>query len=405
MGSGPVIINAETRRRKYFNADAGHQIDGFLSCKHMCCREGVERAPKAPKNSFVSAASLANSSQFSGHKGKAERVATAGKNAALSMPMDEQEAEIELADPASRQMLGVIEQRLPKAFRNLDRLHNKVTGGRTAPVAIKKQPSLDNTNGGQPQISFLSRTNASAGNSSDKPSTDYDADWMGDLPSPFALLETPRKRLGPLPEHTPTDHGNSGPDDLPSPSALILQNNTATRGDPDDDTLEVSDPSHSNGDESDLEAIMVGLSDSVIMRENLQVQAEINQSSTAEAIPRWSRPSYEPIPNLHHSPKSREKSLSASKLFFSTNSPERVVELSQKRKAGIGDQMEGVFQSAPARKKPRVNDERDQVSTSSSNVEKQADPPGPIIKAGQPAWVYEFDAAFIAEWQDIVDFI
>ncbi len=406
MGSGLVIISAKTRRREYSHSDVDYGVDGFPSCKHMCCREGVDKAPKAPKSSFVSAASLVDSPYLSAHRGKNGRVATAKKSAAPSAPESEQEAEIETVDLASRRTLGGYEKTPPKIFRSLNCLHDDVTKGRTAPVAIKKQPSFDYTRGRQLQISFLKK-DASAENASDKPkpSTDYDADWVRELPSPSALLGKPRENFGPLREHTSTAYGSSWPDDFPSPSALIRQNDTATGGCPYNDSQEGFDRSRINDDESDLEAAMVGLSDSVTMRENLQVEVATAQTgSHAEASRHWSPPPVESTPKLYHRPTFQAESSGTSGLFFSTDSAEKSVELGQKRKAGNSDEGEDLCQSAPVPKRPRVSEERE-APRALSRAEDQAKAATWTIKAGQPAWVYEFDAAFIAEWQDIVDFV
>ncbi len=370
----------------------------------MCCREGVDKVPKAPKSSFVSAASLVDSPYLSAHRGKNGRVATAKKSAAPSALENEQEAEIETVDLASRRTLGGYEKTQPKIFRSLNRLHDNVTKGRTAPVAIKKQPSFDYTRGRQPQISFL-RKDASAENASDKPSTDYDADWVRDLPSPSALLGKPQEKLDPLPEHTSTAYGSSWPDDFPSPSALIRQNDTATGGCSYKNSQEGFDRSQINDDESDLEAAMVGLSDPVTMRENSQVEVGTAQTgSHAETSRYWSPPPVESTPKRYHRPTFQVESSGTSGLFFSTDSAEKSVELGQKRKAGNSDEGENPCQSAPVPKRPRDSDERE-APRALSRAENQAKAATGTIKAGQPAWVYEFDAAFIAEWQDIVDFV
>lgn len=405
MGGGLVTTSAKTRRCEYSHAHADQLVDAFPSCKHLCCREGVDKAPKAPKSSFVSAASLVHSSHLSGHKGKTGCVATEKKSAAPSVRKKEQEAEIEIVDLASRQTFGAYEKTSPIAFRNLNRLHNNVTKGRSAPVAIQKQPSFDYSKGGQPQISFLNN-DARAGILSDKASTDNDADWMGDLPSLSALLGKPQENLDPRPAHTSTDYGSSWSDGLPSLSALIHQNDAAVKSYAGNGSREGVHLSQSNDNDSDLEAAMVGLSDSVTMQENLQVQAATGQIGfQAEASQHCSPPSDELTPKLYHGPTLKAESSGTSRLFFSTNGAEQVASIAQKRKAAVGDGAEDLSQSAPVLKRPRVSDECDQARKRSSSAGEQAQASRPIIKAGQPEWVYGFDAAFIAEWQDIVDFI
>lgn len=364
-----------------------HKCKDKTVCKHMCCREGVDKAPKPPKRSFVSAASLVDASHVSGHRDKSGHITTAKKSAASRELKNETEAEIETVDLASRHTSRGYGKAPPEAFRSLNCLHDNVTKGRTAPVAIKKQPLFDYAKGEQPQDPFLHK-DASAEISSEKPSTDYDADWMGDLPSPSACLGNPQEKDGTLTEHTSTEYGSSWPDGLPSPSAIIRQKNSATGGYPENDLLEGFDLSRFNDDESDLEAAMVGLSDSATMQQDSQVQA-------AEASSHWSPAADEPSPKLHHHPTFKAESSGTSKPVLSTDSPAEVAELGQKRKAAMNDEAEDVSQSAPASKRPRV----------SSSAEKQVNATSSIVKAGQPAWVYGFDAAFIAEWQDIVEFV
>ena len=151
---------------------------------------------------------------------------------------------------------------------------------------------------------------------------------------------------------------------------------------------------------------MVGLSDSENMQEDSQVQAATGQTSfQAQTLPRLSPPSDEPTPKLYHDPTFEAERSGTSRLFFSTNHPDEVADLPPKRKAAVSDEAEDISQSAPMPKRRRASDERDQTRRPSSRVEKQAKAAKPTIKAGQPEWVYGFDAAFIAEWQDIVDFV
>lgn len=404
MGSGLVIISAKTRPCECSQAETQYKVDDFSSCKHMCCREGVDKAPKAPKGSFISAAALVESSHLLGHRGKHEGVGITKKRAAPSVPDNDHEAEIETVDLASSQTLGGYKKKLPKAFRNLDRLHDNVSKGRSAAVAITTQPLFDYTKGGQPEMSFPNK-DASASKSSDKPSTHYDADWMDDLPSPSALLGNPRDNPGPLPEHTSTDYENDWPGGLASPSALIRQNDAATKNYPDNDSLEGFDLSQFNDDESDLEAAMVGLGDSVTMQEESQVQAAAGQTgSQANQDSRWCSPPSELPPKIYHRPTFSVESSSTSRMFFSTDSPEKFEKLPQKRKEAVRDGADDVSQSAPVPKRPRVGDEGGAPKALSS-TEKPAEAACPVIKAGLPAWVYDFDPAFIAEWQDIVDFV
>ena len=366
----------------------------------MCCREGVDKAPKAPKNSFVPATSLVDSRHFSGNKSKSGQAATVKKSATPSVQKPEHEAVTEAVGPKSRQTLGNYDKTPLKALKSLNRLHDNVTKGSMVPVATKKQPCYDFTQRRQPQISFLDK-DASARQSSDNPSTDYDVDWMNDLPSPSALLGKPLENLSYLSDHTLVDHGRSSPDGLPSPFDLICQNDATIGSHADNDSLEDFNLSQLSDEASDVEAAMIGLSDSVSMQQTAACQ----MSSQAEALMDMLPPPSQHTPKLHHSHTFAAETSGTSKLFLSTDSPEKVEEQAHKRKAAVVDQNEDLPTASRVTKRTKDGDERCQTRRPSRGTEKEANTPGPIVKAGQPGWVYDFDPAFIAEWQDIVDFV
>ena len=366
----------------------------------MCCREGVDKVPKAPKNSFVPATSLVNSRHLSGNKSKNGQAATVEKSAAPSVQKLEYEAETEAVGPKSRQTLGNYDKTPLKVLRSLNRLHDNVAKGSMAPVAIKKQPRYEFTQGRQREISFLDK-DVSAGKLSDNPSTDYDVDWMNDLPSPSVLLGKPLENPSYLPEHTLVDHGRSSPGGLPSPFDLVCQKDATIENHTDNDLLEDFDLSQLSDEASDVEVAMIGPSDSVSMQQTAVCQ----MSSQAEAFPDMLPPPSEHTPKLHHNHTFAAETSGTSKLFLSTDSPEKVEELAHKRKAAVAGQNEDLPASSQVTKRTKGGDERDQTRRPPPVTEKEANAPGPIVKTGQPAWVYDFDPAFIAEWQDIVDFV
>ena len=366
----------------------------------MCCREGVDKVPKAPKTSFVSATSLFDSRHFSGNKSKIEQAASVKKSATPSAQKLEHKAVIEAVGPKSRQTLGIYDKTPLKALRSLNRLHDNVTKGSMAPVAMKKQTCYNFTQRRQPEISFTDK-DASAGQSSDNPSTDYDVDWMNDLPSPSALLGKPLENPSCVPEHTLVDQGRNPPDGLPSPFDLICQNDAIIGNHAGNDSLEVFNLSQLSDEASDVEAAMIGLSDSVSMQQTAACQ----MSSQAEALPDMLPPPSQHTPKLYHSHSFAADVSGTSKLFLSTDSPEKVEEQAHKRKAAAVDQNEDLSPPSRGTKRTKGGDERGQTRRQSPGTEKETNTPGPIVKAGQPAWVYDLDPAFIAEWQDIVEFI
>ena len=375
------------------------------SCKHMCCREGIDKAPKAPKNSFISVSSMVDTSHLSGHVSKKGCVATAKQIAALSVLGNEREVEIEMVDLTNGQRLKRFDKLPSKTFRSLDILPENVIKGKTARTAIKKQPFFDYREGEKPETSLL-KTDAGTEISSDKPSTDYDADWISELPSPSVLLRKTLEKIDSLAGHISTDCIKSQFNNLQSPSTPIRDNDTAHGVYHDKDLLEGLGLSQFNDDESEIEAAMVGLSDSVAMEETAQVQAAADLlNPQLNTCPNPALPPNKSTTKVYFDPATEGKSSRTSALFFSTDSPERVVELGKKRKADVDDEVENSSELAPVAKRARMINESDQPPRRLSSVESQRLAGTPIVKPGQPAWVYEFDAGFIAEWQDIVDFV
>ena len=376
-----------------------------FSCKHMCCREGIDKAPKAPKSSFISAASIVDASHLSGHIGKNGPTASALKGAALSVLGNEREVEKETVDIANSQRPKRFDKKPSKPSTSLNILHEKVTKGRTERTAIKKQPSFDYREGEKRHTAFIKR-NAGTEISSDKSSTDYDADWMGELPSPSILLRKSRKKVDSLAGHISTDRIKSQFNNLQSPSTLVRDNDAAHGINCDKHLLDGLNLSQFNDDESEIEAAMVGLSDSVAMEETAQIQAATDRvSPQLNTYPSYSLPPKKSTTKVYHDPATEGKNAHTSALFLSTDSPEKVVERDKKRKAGFDDGVEDLPESAPVPKRARMIDEPDEPPRRSSSAESQRLAPTLIVKPGQPAWVNEFDAGFIAEWQDIVDFV
>ena len=319
-------------------------------------------------------------------------------------PENEKEVEVETVDLASSQTPSNHEKKSPKAFGNLNRLHEKVTKGRSVPVvAIKKQPLSHYGKGREPLIPFINK-DASAETPGDYMSIENDASWMDELPSPSTFFGKPYEKFGSIPEHTSTDYGSSWPGVLPSSFALTYQNDVATGSCRDNNTPEGFDLSLSNHGELEIEAAMVGPSDSVTMQEDSQVPAATSQmSSQADAFQDWSPHPGVSTPKLCNHSGVMEKSSGTSRLFMWTDSPERAENLGGKRKASVSDEGDDVFQSAPMPKRRAVGNEGGEAR--GSKAERQSVARRTSVKSGQPRWVYDLDPGLIAEWQDIVEFV
>lgn len=153
-------------------------------CKHFCCREGVDKAPKAPKASLgpkdgnkVSQTSLTkpglSTSDKASTKGAAEQI---------------DQSEVEVVDLSSGKDKRGHSDAGSGSFQNLQKqkLHSKIVDKPSGLLSSFKKPTASSVRGKQKTFSFLG--NIDTGSSSiDKTSRDYDADWLYDLPSPSVL--------------------------------------------------------------------------------------------------------------------------------------------------------------------------------------------------------------------------
>ena len=380
-----------------------HKCKDKVTCKHMCCRDGVDKAPKPPKGVFVSAASLVDASTLAGRKGadalqrpanKAMSSTTRGKG----RPTKTETLDL-VGSPTSERRI----KDQSREFKNLQRLHESVVRGPATPIITKRKLLNDDTKVDQPQQPVF-RVDVVA-EPSDSPSTDYESHWIGGLPSPSVLLNKSRgvKRSVSCNE---TSH-NKNQYKIPHPSSPPLgQKATAGPYHVDDSSLEILDLSHPNDiyNNSDLEAAMVGLSDSIAINEDSQTRVTPRVEQQGSALGNGLRTDNKHAPSLNNIPLMDESNVS-SKLFLSTDSPEKSMDRYERRTERIDSEGECLSISAPVSKRRRTCSPIDAALQPSSTAANRATAADAMIKPGQPAWVYGFDPAFIAEWQDFVDFV
>ena len=408
-----------------------------LSCKHLCCREGVDKAPKPPKNSIVSARSLVGPSSLTPKTAPGKVLASRVRNPNPKNPGPDNAAKIEAVDLTNERDRYAKDR--TTGFRKLNQLHEKVTKGSSTPSIPRAKPTSDFHGWDQTRISFLKRAAASE-DSNDRPSNDYDdnrignspadddwmrvlpadgnwmtghpsddnqmdglaidSNWTGDLPSASVLSPSQDRHHALSHNDKSTDYGSDWQDDLPSLSALLGGNTpmdeTPYKGNPPQDLgLPQSDM-----DYADLEDAMIGLSHSLAIRDDSQAEA----TSTATNIQSEDQIYTFPEQPIQGSEASEKSHASVESSIF-TNDPYESIESPRKRKVLFDSEEEEVMLSAPVSKKAKASNDTNQAVQPSSNAENKAETAGPVIKPGQPAWVYEFDPAFIAEYQDFVEFV
>ena len=439
------------------NHDIQRHTHFVLSCKHLCCREGIDKAPKPPKNSFVSARSLVGPSSLAATTGPGKILASRERNPKSKFRGPDNGAKIEAVDLTNER--DRYAKNRPTEFRKLNQLHESVTKGSSTPLIPRARPTSDFQGWDQTKISFLNRA-ATTEDSNDKPSTDYDgngmgglspdSDWMGglthgrdhigglpadnnwmgglpaddnwmaglssdgnemgalaidsnwtgDLPSASVLSQSEDTHPGPSYHDKSTDYGSDWQDDLPSLSALLDDNIPGDETPYKDNSLADLDLSQSDMDQADLEDAMIGFSDSVAIQNDSQAEA----ANTATNMR-----SEDQIHTFHEQPiqgtVAPEKSHALVEPSIFPDNLYKPIESTRKRKVLSNSEEEEVMLNAPVPKKAKTSKESNQAVQPSSNAENKAETSGPVIKPGQPAWVYEFDPAFIAEYQDFVEFV
>ena len=211
--------------------------------------------------------------------------------------------------------------------------------------------------------------------SSDQPSNSYSDEWASVLPSVRDILEQENR------SYQSKQEPSLGR--LSSSSLCATNEGTAEQVQPGSSVKKFDLPG-SNSDTLDIEDALIGLDDSIAMQPSL--------------------PTDDATKPLRKGPGLAEHQHQLKKLFCTTDSPEKAI--SPKNKRGASDcDLEAPSQTAPPQKRPKsvINTDRPLLLTRSTDEDTSI--LCSLIKPGLPAWVYEFDPAFIAEYQDFVDFV
>ena len=317
----------------------------------------------------------------------------------------------------------------PREFRKLNQLHESATQGSSAPFIPLTRPTSDFKGWDQSKTSFLNKAAASE-DSNDTPSADYDGigtgglpadthcmgglafdgnqvngraadcNWTSDLPSAPVLSVSQDIHPGLSQRDRSTDYGSDWQSDLPSLSALLGENTSTDEASYKNDSLQDFDLSESDKDEVDLEEAMIRASDSVAIQNDSLLEA-VNISTHMRSDNQFQTFYERPT----HGVVASERSHASVESFLPDDHPDEPIESMRKRKVLSASDEEEVMLSAPVEKKAKTSRESEQALQPSSNGENKAETAVSVIKAGQPAWVYEFDPAFIAEYQDFVEFV
>ena len=261
----------------------------------------------------------------------------------------------------------------------LRRLHEDTNGALSSRVTVRTQPSFSYADGKEPHVSFLDDTTGNA-TPYGKTSSDYSNPWMdeADLPSPSALVANDRSDIS---------ENRVGAAACGSPSPVLNDHNF------------------------DLEVDMTDMSDSAtleaphspLVRQDYSTLPTL-RSTAKELSSTLTGISNEAKLNLERRSDWRSVDVEE-KLFLSTDSPEKLPRQAEKRVASESE-VEPLSFNAPDTKRQKTRLEPSagfsQRPNDDENVGAQ---PKVKLKDGHPAWVYDFDPDFIAEFEDVAEFV
>lgn len=288
-----------------------HKCKDKSTCKHLCCRDGVDKAPKPPKAS--TSVVEANSDSHVSVKPKKNRTGgpTQSKLVVEKQSSASQSQDIHTFSPNKGRDNRDDAKVGPRAYERLRQLHERVNKASPAKVLPQTKPAFHCSHEVRPRPSFLSE----ADDALEVPdiSSDYTDAWMDDLPPTSVLLRKPiETEIEPIPA-SPSDSGKAFEDQI-----------------------------------SDVEAAMIGLQDSASLSREV---AENTQSVLTEGDIDWDVDAADgecgavvddSPPFLRSTENPR-----AGGLFLSTDSPEGREQSINKRKAIVDSEVAEDSPSSP----------------------------------------------------------
>lgn len=372
MGNGRVIIDARIRQRMKPLFDILLRAKRMYSCKHLCCREGIDNAPKAPKNRRVSLASEKSGGQPSKLVPKPKAVSNP-RLKSDNLSNYERKKYIETVDLSQDVDLERCSKSEPCEYEKIPALHESVFKGPpalTTPCS-RNIPTFKKSE--QFQIPSLSSDTEGSQVRTDS-SSDYGSNWMDELPSSSELLGREKNRAEAL---------------------------KTTKASQTSDMMGLEEVPYHVELESSRSKFLANRS--LKPEKGLSVQSSVTRID--QDRDRSKCPEEQPSFNDQLFPPPR---------VCSTASPNGITATpSTKRKILDLSETESTFQDGLRTNKRKISTRSiEQIPQPSTDDENEASKPvgelNQIIQRTgrpRPEWVNEFDPEFIAEFADFVEFI
>ncbi|OCL09193.1 hypothetical protein AOQ84DRAFT_317365 [Glonium stellatum] len=179
----PTVEEEDNGPRQLSNGKwaCNHKCKDKNACKHMCCRDGLDKPPKRPVKKSGSSMN-ASIEQGLTKPSRSEAHDKTQKNLQLSSSRSKSSANVEHLDLTEEDNYAA---HASQDYRTLHRLHVSVQGNAppsSVSAVMHKKPAYTYAKGDEPKLSFLTTTH----DNEQKPdsSSDYGNDWIDDLPSP-----------------------------------------------------------------------------------------------------------------------------------------------------------------------------------------------------------------------------
>ncbi|MCJ1402260.1 Sec63 [Xylographa trunciseda] len=240
----------EPQRMKNGKWSCNHKCKDKSACKHLCCRDGVDKAPKAPKcvkqytdpKANGSTVSLVAPQKFTHIKNTLPFKLVGGRSnqsriEVLDLAIEEDEPG--QSDPDKQETTG------------LYRLYSSVTRRSTPLPIMPKKATAETPREQQSQRRVPSTTGAKIGFRNETPS-DIEASWIDDFPSPSAAMKELEEDL--QGSHRASDHGEEvkAGDNSAQPSIGSLNHGNDRHANKSQHLLSASGDSAEIGEDSDI---------------------------------------------------------------------------------------------------------------------------------------------------------
>ena len=288
---------------------------------------------------------------------------------------------IEEIDLANKGNSPEVARNLSRHVQGLGTAHQSVITSVSTCVNPPDSSSHSTSKDSQPRLSFLSSDNIVS--SSVKDSMDYSDEWQDPFPSPSELLN---KSTWTLRSTAAADEDG----ERHASETGVVQ--SRARDSASWEGFEQYDFDH---DDCEFEAAMVGLSDSTTLQEMSNSQAHV--VATPHSASTGSIDSAA-VPQVKKKTSSDESSVRVWPSVLEKRHPEADSDPGNAENNTAGVKRQRLYSNV-------IDPPVIELAATTKLQQENEPPPVPTIKPGQPDWVYQFDPAFIAEYQDLVQFV